>query len=132
MSKTIYWAIKLDEAARARLLSQIPAVHNSVYAEHMTIVFNPDPKQETKLNTVWGNPISLTVVGEAHDEKGQAVAVEGFDRIDGGIGHITISCAPGTKPFYSNSLLSEGYTSVPHFQVKGVVAKYTDAGWKFK
>ena len=130
MSKIIYWGIKLDEASRARLLSQVPAVHNHVYAEHMTIVFNPDEKQNAKLNTMLGKTIPLTVIGEAKDEKGQAVVVEGFDRPDGGPEHITISCSPGTKAVYSNMLLNEGYTSIPHFQVQGVVAKYTDTGWK--
>lgn len=130
MSKVIYWAVKLDETSRARLLSQVPAVHKQVYAEHMTIIFNPTNHQNANLEPLLGKTVSLTVIGEAKDGKGQAVVVEGFNRLDGGIEHITISCAIGTKAVYSNTLLCEGHTSIPHFQIQGVIAKFIDGVWK--
>ena len=132
MSKTIYWAVKLDEPSRAKLLNFVRPVHNKVYAEHQTIIFGPSEKDNLKLNSILGKKIKLRVIGEAHDQKGQAVVVEGFDRLDGGIEHVTISCTKETGPIYSNELLTSGYTKIDPFELTGVVAKYTDEGWKCK
>ena len=132
MSKIIYWAVKLDEPSRVKLLSLVPPIHNKIYAEHQTVIFSPSEKDNFKLDSVLGKEIKLRVIGEAHDQKGQAVVVEGFGRLDGGIEHVTISCAKGTNPVYSNKLLAGGYTKIEPFELSGVLAKYTDEGWKCK
>jgi len=129
MSDTIYWAVKLDSDSVARLFSAFPPKHPNVYAEHMTIVFRPSEDQEQGLVPLCGSNIELAVIGYAEDDKGQAVVVSGQERLGGGMPHITISCADGTKPFYSNTLLGSGYDTTPNVTLQGVVARFTGKGW---
>jgi hypothetical protein len=134
MSKTIYWAIKLDSASKSLLLSKFPAKHPNVYAEHMTIIFRPSDKVDSEMMNKCGLAVSIRVVGHAYDNNGQAVKVESdaVSKIGGGIPHITISCASGTKPVYSNKLLAEGDNQVPTLVLTGIVARFTDKGWDTK
>lgn len=131
MSDTIYWAIKLDGASKATLLSNCPPVHTNIFAEHMTIAFRPSDLVEKELIIRLGEKVNLSVIGQATDNKGQAVAVETSDvkRTDNGQAHITISCAPGTKPVYSNTLIA-GYTPITPFTISGVIARFTNHGWE--
>lgn len=113
----------------ARLVSHFSPTHPNVYAEHMTIVFNPTEEQEQQLVPYCGKQVNFTVTGYAEDDKGQAVVVSGVDRLGGGIPHITISCADGVKPVYSNTLLSKGYNPVKEIPLTGVISRYTKNGW---
>jgi len=106
--KTIYWAILLHNDSRSKLLKKCKPIHSNVFAEHITIVFNPTQKQDEIMMDQLGHERTLTVTGFRVDDKGQAVVVTGERRLDGGIPHITISCADKTKPFYSNELLDGG------------------------
>ena len=132
MSDVIYWAVLLDGSSRAKLLSRIPPVHSNVFAEHMTIVFGPTKEQNTDLEKIIGKQVTLKVLGEALDDKGQAIVVLPIENIPvPATPHITISCAPGTKPIYSKTLLSGGYTNINNsFDVVGSIAKFTKQGWK--
>ena len=131
MSKTIYWAVKLNDKSRVDLLIGFPAIHSNVYAEHMTVLFGPSASEDEALMQVCGTKVKLEVVGYRADEKGQAVVVQSsISRIDGGINHITISCANNVQPFYSNQLLQNTFISVPSTVIlNGVVARFTDSGW---
>lgn len=129
---TIYWAVKLDDASRAALLTKFPAVHPNVFAEHMTIVFNPSDGVNEALLPECGKDVTLEVIGHGADAKGQAVVVrsDAVSRIGGGIAHVTISCANGTRPVYSNSLLQKHWDAVsPSINLKGVIARFTKSGW---
>lgn len=128
-SKTIYWAVLLDEKSRGILKATFKPRHAKVYAEHTTLVFNPHQIHEAKWSKRLGEKVELSVIGHAHDDKGDAVVVKGIEREDGGIAHITISCADGTKPVYSNVLLGRGFVEVPTLNLTGHIAKYTDSGW---
>lgn len=128
---TIYWAVKLTDASKSKLLGLFPAKHSNVYAEHMTIAFKPPRGVDEALMKECGSKVNLEIIGYAEDEKGQAVVVnsQSVPRIGGGTAHITISCADGTKPFYSNKLVESGYDSLPPVSLVGIVARFTNNGW---
>lgn len=129
---TIYWAVKLDDASRVMLLTKFPAVHPNVFAEHMTIVFNPSESANETLMEECGVSVNLEVIGYGADNKGQAVVVKSdtISRIGGGIAHITISCINGTRPVYSNILLQKHWDSVSQsVNLNGVIARFTKNGW---
>jgi len=131
MNDTIYWAVKLDGASKALLLNKHPPIHGNVFAEHMTIVFKPSDLEEADLELVLGLTCPITVIGEAHDGNGQAVMVE-CDKLKSilpSTPHITISCAHGTKPVYSKTLLQAGFNPIAPFALVGKIAKFTKRGW---
>lgn len=125
MSDILYWAVLLDQKSRNILRATFPPKHGNVYAEHMTILFGSTKEQDEKMLLQWGKEVQLFVTGIAEDDKGQAVVVHGMDRVGGGIPHVTISCADGTRPVYSNKLLANGYTPVWPFPISGEIAYYT-------
>jgi len=131
MSKTIYWAVKLDDKSRVDLLIEFPAIHPNVYAEHMTVLFGPSASEDEALMQMCGTKVKLKVVGYREDEKGQAVVVKyNISRTDGGTNHITVSCADGVRPVYSNQLLQNSFTPLPFgIILDGTIARFTDSGW---
>jgi hypothetical protein len=122
--KALYSAAFLDEGSREDLynwwkmhvkeepLGRVPK-HS-----HMTIKFKPSHEDILALPIGESEEKTVTVVGYANNELGQAVQVrvsdESFARQDGGIAHITISASEDApKGFaYSNQLLSEGVEEV--------------------
>jgi hypothetical protein len=128
-NKTIYWAVLLWEPYRSKLTRKCKPQHKNIYAEHMTIVFNPTEEQDEAMMRRLGDVVTLQVTGFGLDDKGDAVVVTGERRVGGGIPHITISCADGTKPFYSNKLLDGGWNFIEPFEIHGVIARYTKNGW---
>lgn len=132
MSKPIYYALKLDEQSKGKLLSLYPPKHTNVYAEHATIAFKPARDVENTIQGMIGLNVNIVVVGYAEDDLGQAVAIHGIGRFDGGIPHITISCAAGTTPVYSNKLLSNGFNSTPNVELSGKIGYVDDnKQWNF-
>ena len=136
MSNIIYWAIKLTDESRAKILSSFPPIHKNIYAEHITMVFSPTPEQNRKFGEWLGKKAKAKVITIYSDDKGQAVGVITEPaRPDGKCSHITISCADGTKPVYSNKLIEQQvdrFNSISPFDVEGVIAAYTSSGWKTK
>jgi len=128
-AKTIYWAALLTPESKDLLLKNVPPIHGKVYAEHATIAFKPSEQIDEEFNKSLGKSVSLTVIGLASDDKGQAVEVKGVSRSDFGTPHITISCAGGTSPFYSNQLLQSNIEILDSFQLIATISKYTDQGW---
>lgn len=127
MSKTLYWAVQLNGASKAILLSKMSPLHEKVFADHMTIAFRPDDTTDKEFMDRIDEEIELVVVGEAKDQKGQAaVVVPGhITKPDGLPPHITISCAPGTKPVYSNTLIGLGWSPVSPFSISGLITRFT-------
>ncbi|OGZ12241.1 MAG: hypothetical protein A3C93_03720 [Candidatus Lloydbacteria bacterium RIFCSPHIGHO2_02_FULL_54_17] len=102
----LYTGAFLDEEAKGEILAAFPPAHERVVAHHMTIAFGPD--QEEVRATPLGEEVELTVVGEAVDEKAQAIVVESpLSKAE--IPHITVSVAEGISSSYSNELLAKGY-----------------------
>jgi hypothetical protein len=94
----------LTPESRRKLLQRVPPAHLNVYAHHMTMAHNPDAKTLAYYQKMEGQRIPLAVVAMATDEQGQAVLVGGESENDHP--HITISCAEGVSPVYSNELLA--------------------------
>ena len=128
MSNTIYWAVLLWEDSKKRLLENCKPNHPNIYAEHMTIAFNPTQEQDKMLMKQLGQVRTLIVTGFKADDRGDAVVVIGEQRLCGGIPHITISTAKNIKPFYSNKLLDGGWDYIDPFELYGVIARYTNKG----
>ena len=89
-------------------------------AHHMTIKF--DPSEDEVHALPMAEVADFKVVGWAADERGQAVLV-----VPTGVSsanrhpHITMSCAPGTLPMYSNELLARGHTPADGPTLSGII-----------
>lgn len=107
LPKRLYVAIFLDEASKELLLKTFPPKHVNVYGEHMTLAFGRHMEPEYPV----GGEFELEVVAAYEDDRGQAVLVKGVgSNIDkyvwvDQLPHITISCAVGIKPVYSNEVI---------------------------
>lgn len=103
--KLLMIQVVLTPESRSRLLNAFPPMHGKTFAHHITVAFKPSMEQAQSLAASCGEPIDFTVVAEVSDEKGQAALVSGIDS-NNDMPHVTISCADGTKPVYSNELLT--------------------------
>ncbi len=105
--KSGYLAVILDQESRQKLVAI--AVHKTEsdvekFSHHLTICFKPDAKTWNKFSDMLGKTVELVVVGIACDDKAQAVYIPAT-KSEKKFPHITVSCADGVKPVYSNSLL---------------------------
>lgn len=103
--KTVYIGIFLTPESKRRLLARFPAIHPTVYAEHLTLAFGKAMAPEYPI----GEIRRFSVVGYAEDPKGQTVVID-FRGIEdllapGQLPHVTISTAAGVPPKYSKELL---------------------------
>jgi hypothetical protein len=78
----------------------------------MTISYEPSDDMLNVIN--FGAKMSLRVLGNASDARGQGVAVQPHVDIANtqDIFHVTMTCANGTGAVYTNTLLSHGFTPV--------------------
>ncbi len=84
------------------LVEQFPPKHPCVYAHHLTIAYRPD-----SLGSITpGKKRVVKIVGRAFDKKGDVLLVECADS-EKVYPHITLSCAQGVEPDYSNTLLEQ-------------------------
>lgn len=131
MPKPIYTALFLTEAAENLIKQLYPPRHPNVYAHHVTLVFKPSPTDIEFLDPLVGREFQFEVVGEAVDERGQAVKVTVPEtlRVNGQVHHVTISCAKDVTPVYSNELLKKGWGSRSNEDTRvflpGVVRHFT-------
>ena len=124
--KPIYTAIFLDAASRETLLKAFPPTHLKVAGHHVTLVFKPGPETVKAFEPYLEKEVEFEVVGEASDDKGQAVKVTlpaPYDQLWEQLHHVTISCV--SSPVYSNELLKKGWKDVPPFKLKGTVRHFT-------
>lgn len=112
--KTIYVGAFISEASKAYLLERIPPVHKSVFGDHVTLVYMPTDEQLSLFSL--GADLLVMVESIAFDGKGQAVLIKTPRDIlcKNENPHITISCAEGVKPVYSNELLKKGSLKLAH------------------
>lgn len=105
--KVVYVGIFLDEAARAKLLTLAPAIHQNVTADHITVFYRPDDQFMRGVEV--GQVLTVRCKEVVQDSCGQAVRIE----LDGSstlqirnkVPHITISTANGVSSSYSNEVL---------------------------
>jgi hypothetical protein len=100
----------LTEFGKNTLLARFgtPA-HKRVYADHVTLAFNPGEEEMAKFKAFdKSKPRLIHIIGYMRDDKGEAALVRLADLpfCTNSNPHITLSCAEGVPPSYSNSMLS--------------------------
>jgi len=88
------------------LLKKFPPKHDKIFAHHSTIAFKPANLDGINI----GQKSLVKIVGRAFDEKGDALLVENQKSTNENP-HITLSCAEGVKPVYSNELIKKAIES---------------------
>ena len=104
-----YSAYVIDEASRARILTDFPPRFPEVIAHHITHQFPDDslPPHQSSAN----------IIGYAADHRLEClvVSVDGkTNRPNGGIYHITLSIdrEQGAKPVHSNHVIQTGWITL--------------------
>ncbi len=89
------------------LLNHFTPKHPNAFGDHCTIVFNPSVDEVVEVQL--GKKKKLKIIGRVFDLKGDALLVEG-SRSANKYPHITLSCANGTEPSYSNQMIPDAVT----------------------
>ena len=116
-----YMAIFLDSRSKAALAKEYSFLHDKIKNDHLTLTYRCNDESLKKLV---GKEVSLKVVGHAADDKAQAVVVSGYDRLDGGVPHITLSHSGSVMPKYSNEMLKGGWEGVNGPTLRGVIDSF--------
>lgn len=111
----IYIGLMLSELDRDYILERFAPRHPNVFADHVTLTFKPDEMQTAVAEKEFkGRPVECHVLAHVFDDKAQALWIGcnyhcGIDHtlIRNEILHITISCADGVSPVYSNEMLKK-------------------------
>jgi hypothetical protein len=98
-----YIAAVISKRAAKKLRSF--AIHSKIFCHHVTIAYAPTDEIYAKYAHLVGKRIAFTITGICSNNKGQAAAVRDVPS-ENHHPHITISCAVGVPPVYSNDLLS--------------------------
>jgi hypothetical protein len=118
-----YVALVLDPLSVERIKAL--ANHSNTHCNHVTMVFRPSPDQMGEFCSSLGRKITVRAVGLARDEQGEALLVEGIQSRNR-YPHVTLSCADGVEPKYSNDLIARAIidkTIEPvNMDISGVVA----------
>jgi hypothetical protein len=88
------------------LLKKFPPKHEKAYGHHSTIAFKPESLEGIEI----GKKSLMKIIARAYDEKGDALLVEN-SKSKNENPHITLSCATGISPVYSNELLKKAIES---------------------
>lgn len=96
-----YYYVLLDANIRTSLKTL--AVHPEIYCHHVTVAFKPTLEQARVLDTLVGEKYNFRASRLVSNAKGQALEVD--LQTNNPHSHVTISCARGVKPVYSNTLL---------------------------
>lgn len=118
--KPVYVGIFFNEENHKRLLEKFPAIHKTVFGHHLTLGYGRHMDELYPL----GREITVEVTQELEDDRGQCVIVRP-DFIKKWLAknqdpHITISCADGVKPAYSNDMVAQFRKTFPTDPVPGV------------
>lgn len=122
-----FTCLVLDAPSKALLLAMVPPSHSVVFADHITL--EHDPADVLPLEREFRD--WAIVVEVLSDDQGQAVTVELGRNASallkpGQRPHVTLSCAPGVFPAYSNRLEGPkplGFSLVLSGTVKTIVPK---------
>ncbi len=120
----IVTAIYVDSA---EVFQKFIPKHSELFGHHSSIAYDPENLNDIEV----GKPYTLSIIGRAYDEKGDALLVEN-KKSTLRYPHITLSCAPGIGPIYSNELLEQAMKekTVEYFvepiSIEGVEGYYDD------
>lgn len=123
MAKPAYVGVFLDRSSRKLLLGRVPVRHSTLHADHVTLAFGK--ALEGKSYPV-GKRVVFRIWATAWDLKGQAVLCKRLDLEEFLSGsqwpHITVSCAEGVPPKYSNELMGYPIEALEHeFYIGGTL-----------
>jgi hypothetical protein len=111
-----YFACVLDDETRDFLTGM--AVFDNVHAHHVTMAYKPSAQDHARFAAMVGREIEFDMTTSYRDMKGQAVLVHGVPSLNDNA-HVTISCAAGVKPVYSNALLQSADKRATPVQRRG-------------
>ena len=89
------------------LIKKFPPKHTRIFAHHITISFKPKDLEGIEL----GKRVQVKIIGRVTDDKGDALLVENELKSDFKHPHITLSCAEGVMPVYSNEMIEKAIES---------------------
>ena len=101
-----FTGVFLTTATQWELVAAVAPTHSKVYAEHVTLVYQPEFEVLKTLKI--GKKVQVTVWGAGDDGEVQAVEVDlpkGITSLNEHP-HVTISTVPSSAPKYSNNMLS--------------------------
>jgi hypothetical protein len=118
----------LDEASKEALLKAFPPLHPKVFGHHVTLAFYKAGSVDPKVFEPYlEKEVVFKIVGEASDDKGQAVKVTlpaPYPELNPAqVHHVTISCVG--SPVYSNELLAKGWEEDGPYIFRGTVRHFT-------
>lgn len=128
MSKVAYIGAFLDADSRRRLIENSgPQPGQRVYGDHVTLSYKPDHETLERWKPLLGKEVEIEVLSGRSDVRGHARLARLPDGLpcENGAPHITISCAPNTKPVYSNQLLAGATDDRPRGEKYTLVVKAT-------
>lgn len=91
---------------KQEILSSFEPKHKNVYVHHSTIEFMPKDGNSLEIGKVQ----KLKIIGRVSDDRGDALLVES-PKSNNKYPHITLSCADGVSPMYSNVLIEKAVSS---------------------
>lgn len=114
MKDVLYTALFIENP-RSLLLNFEPK-HPHVFAHHITLFFKPSHVDMKKI----GTKMNIKIIGRVFDEKGDALLIETNEETQNKYPHLTLSCAEGVAPVYSNELIEKAFTenNVEYFDKK--------------
>lgn len=99
--KILYTALFVDD--QKALLAQFEPKHTAkIFGHHSTIAFQPKSTDNLEI----GAKSMIRIIGRVSDDKGDALLVES-PKSANTYPHITLSCAAGIPPFYSNEMIAQ-------------------------
>ncbi len=131
-AKVVYSAVLIDDSDRDRIVEN--AVHPNLYGDHVTLWYYGGAEMDTPYA---GERVELNLTRHFADDRGEAWLVScGNKHVKeimepSQVLHVTVSCADGTKPVYSNELVRHSFADETEgFAVHGRIAYYmTDRTW---
>jgi hypothetical protein len=121
--KASYVGIFLDSASKGRLIEEFSLKHDKVKNDHVTLAFKPSPEMMSLI----GQRVSMSVVGYAEDDKGQAVVISlppEIPYLGKSMPHVTITHDKSVEAKYSNELIAEGYEPISGVEINGIIDAY--------
>lgn len=129
MSKVVYIGAFLSPMERTRLLADSrPHPHlTRIYGEHVTLCYRPTEDELFEWLPLLGREIKIEVLSGRSDARGYARLVRLPEDVmcKNGVPHVTIGCAEGTAPVYSNQLLAGAIDDRPRREPHTLVVHAT-------
>ena len=111
-----YIEFKLDDASKARLKELVARTfgdsYPNVFCDHVTLAYGPGQVADFDEGLL-GSSASFEAWNVVYDGKGAALELDREELLSLGVNnerpHVTLACAAGVKPVYSNELIAGYY-----------------------